>query len=194
MTDDLTLLALAAGAGDRTALSEFIRRSQAEVWRFVARAADHSVADDLTQEVYLRVLGGLPSFEGRASARSWLLSIARRVVVDQVRYEIARPRLIGMDAADLDVLATSSDNPDRIEVQQALATLDPDRRVALVLTQLMGFSYTEAAEICGCPIGTVRSRVARARAELLAHYQRETAGTAPSCTDIHHPRPNAAYP
>lgn len=174
MADDLTRLALAAGAGDRAALSEFIRRSQADVWRFVARAAGVEAADDLSQETFLRVLGALPGFRGRASARTWLLSIARRVVVDRVRHEVVRPRLIGMDAAELEALAAGGGDPDRIVVEQALAMLDPDRRVALVLTQLMGFSYAETAEICGCPVGTVRSRVARARAALMA---RETAGS-----------------
>ncbi|MGC3953338.1 MAG: sigma-70 family RNA polymerase sigma factor [Propionicimonas sp.] len=171
MTDELTQLALAAGAGDRAALSEFIRRSQSEVWRFVARAAGVGAADDLTQETYLRVLGALPGFQGRASARTWLLSIARRVVIDRIRYDTVRPQLIGMDAVDLELLAAGSGDADRLVVEETLATLDPDRRVALVLTQLMGFSYAEAAEICGCPVGTVRSRVARARAELVGRRE-----------------------
>ncbi|MCW5954203.1 MAG: sigma-70 family RNA polymerase sigma factor, partial [Propionibacteriaceae bacterium] len=176
MTDELTALALAAGRGDRAALSEFIRASQSEVWRFVARAAGTDAADDLAQETYLRVLGALPGFEGRASARTWLLAIARRVVVDRVRHEVTRPRLVGMDVAELEALASGrSDIGARIEVEQVLAGLEPERRVALVLTQLMGFSYAETAEICACPVGTVRSRVARARAELLAGLDRETA-------------------
>lgn len=175
MTDELTQLALAAGAGDRAALSEFIRRSQSEVWRFVARAAGIGAADDLTQETYLRVLGALPGFQGRASARTWLLSIARRVVIDRTRYDVVRPRLVGMDAADLELLAAGSSDADRIVVEETLATLDPDRRVALVLTQLMGFSYAEAAKVCDCPIGTIRSRVARARTELAAVAERERA-------------------
>lgn len=79
-----------------------------------------------------------------------------------------------MDAAELESLAAGrSDSGGRIEVEQALARLDPERRVALVLTQLMGFSYAETAEICGCPVGTVRSRVARARAELVTGFDRQ---------------------
>lgn len=172
VTDELTRLALAAGRGDRAALTAFIRQSQADVWRFVARAAGTQIADDLAQETYLRVIGALPAFEGRSSARSWLLSIAHRVVVDRVRYEVARPRLVGMDAADLDALAVGvCDATGRVEVEQALAALAPDRRMALVLTQLMGFSYAEAAEICACAVGTIRSRVARARADLVAQVR-----------------------
>lgn len=171
MTDELTRLALDAGRGDRAALSAFIRASQADVWRFVARAAGTQAADDLTQETYLRVIGALPAFEARSSARSWLLSIARRVVVDRVRYEVARPRLVGMDAADLDALAPGESDEGLVEVAQALAALGPDRRMALILTQLMGFSYAEAAEICGCAVGTIRSRVARARADLVVEMR-----------------------
>jgi RNA polymerase sigma-70 factor (ECF subfamily) len=53
------------------------------------------------------------------------------------------------------------------ELDEALAGLDPDRRTAFVLTQLLGYSYAEAAEVCACPVGTIRSRVARARADLI---------------------------
>lgn len=172
MPDELTALALAAGGGDRAALTEFVRASQAEVWRFTARAAGREAADDLTQETYLRVLTALPSYQGRAKARSWLLAIAHHVVVDRVRREVARPRLVGVEATELEAL--SAGHPgfgDGLEVEQALARLTPERRTALVLTRLMGFSYAEAAEICGCPVGTVRSRVARARADLLAEYR-----------------------
>ena len=176
VTDELTRLALAAGRGDRAALSEFIRASQSQLWRFVARTAGIQVADDLAQETYLRVIEALPGFQGRSSARTWLLAIAHRVVVDRIRYEVARPRLVGMSLTELETLAPSRlDHAGRIVVEQALEALPPDRRTALVLTQLMGFSYAETAEICGCAVGTVRSRVARARAELVAVLRPEAA-------------------
>ena len=90
--DDVTALALAAGQGDRAALSEFIRATQTEVWQFVARLSGSEAADDLTQETYLRVLDALASFRAQSSARTWLLTIARRVVIDRLRYEAARVR------------------------------------------------------------------------------------------------------
>ena len=166
-TDDVTELALAAGLGDRAALSEFIRRTQAEVWRFVARLSQPSLADDLTQETYLRVLTALPRFEGRSSARAWLLTIARRVVVDRIRHDSARPRSFG-DVSWRDSQPAPVEPSSDLEVEELLGVLEPDRRAALVLTQLLGFSYAEAAEICGCAVGTIRSRVARARSELVA--------------------------
>ena len=60
---------------------------------------------------------------------------------------------------------------DSVLLHDLLGRLDPERREAFVLTQLLEFSYVEAAELCGCPVGTIRSRVARARAELVAHLE-----------------------
>ena len=173
--DPLTSLALAAGRGDRTALDQFIRATQRDVWRTVAFLADPGSADDLTQETYLRVIGALPRFAGRSSARTWLLSIARRVVVDQLRRNQARPRTTS--AVDVEDLLSAPQTAGRfeevVEVRILLDGLDPDRRDALVLTQVLGLSYDEAAEVCGCPLGTIRSRVARARDDLIAAARRD---------------------
>ncbi len=173
--DPLTRLALAAGRGDRAALDEFIRATERDVWRTVAFLADPGSADDLTQETYLRVIGALPRFAGRSSARTWLLSIARRVVVDQIRRNQARPRTTSQ--VDLDGLLSRPQHTARmedvVEVRLLLEGLDPDRRDALVLTQVLGLSYEEAADVCGCPVGTIRSRVARGRDDLIAAARRD---------------------
>jgi RNA polymerase sigma-70 factor (ECF subfamily) len=173
--DEVTELALAAARGDRVALSEFIRRTQADVWRYVSRLSHPTLADDLTQETYLRVLSALAAFEGRSSARVWLLAIARRVVVDRIRHERARPQLFGGESwFDLtDSLRASIHFSNNLEVEELLSVLEPARREAIVLTQLLGFSYAEAALISGCAVGTIRSRVARARAELVAAVERQ---------------------
>lgn len=168
--DPITALALAAGRGDRGALDQFIRATERDVWRTVAFLADPGSADDLTQETYLRAIGSLPRFAARSSARTWLLSIARRVVVDQVRRNQARPRTTSQ--VDLEVLLsapqTAARFEDVVEARILLDGLSPERRDALVLTQVLGLSYDEAAEVCGCPLGTIRSRVARARDDLIA--------------------------
>ncbi|KIQ07994.1 sigma-70 family RNA polymerase sigma factor [Rhodococcus sp. MEB064] len=169
-----TELALAAGRGDHRALESFVRETQRDVWRFVAHLSSPSAANDLTQETYLRAMTSLPRFAAQSSARTWLLSIARRVVVDQVRSAMARPRLVGSDdwvaVADSAQSASTGSNvaEDLVEVRMMLADLPADRREALILTQVLGLSYQEAADVCGCPIGTVRSRVARAREQLIA--------------------------
>ncbi|WP_254427659.1 sigma-70 family RNA polymerase sigma factor, partial [Mycolicibacterium conceptionense] len=90
--DHVTRLAFAAGRGDSAALEQFIRATQTDVWRTVAYLGDAGSADDLTQETFMRAITALPRFSGRSSARTWLLSIARRVVVDQIRHKQSRPR------------------------------------------------------------------------------------------------------
>lgn len=169
--DETTRLALAAARGDRRALEGFIRATQKDVWRLLAHLTEVGRADDLTQETYLRALGSIKRFEGRASARTWLLSIARRVVVDQVRMAVARPKIAhGVDwmaAADRQVPRRDG-LTEIVELNLLLDDLAPERREALVLTQVLGLSYAEAAAVCGCPVGTVRSRVARGREDLVA--------------------------
>ncbi len=77
--DPLTRLAVAARDGDRVALASFVERSQADVWRFCAHQIGRPHADDATQETFLRAIGSLRTFRAESSARTWLLSIARRV-------------------------------------------------------------------------------------------------------------------
>lgn len=162
-----TAHALAARAGDRVALGEFIRLTQGDVRRFLAHLAGEDAADDLTQETYLKAMDALPGFRGESTVRSWLLTIARRTAADRVRRDAARPRMVSTERApDLRVPGPSH----RVEIETMLASLDPARREALVLTQVCGFSYAEAAEIVGVPVGTIRSRVARARADLIAEW------------------------
>ncbi len=167
--DEVTSWALQARSGDRDALERFVRATQRDVWRFVAHLADVGAADDLAQETYVRALGSLRRFAGRSSARTWLLVIARRVVIDQIRMAQARPRLSpGADwARELDRTSRHSRFEDVVELNLLLDGLDPDRREALVLTQVLGLPYAEAAEVVGCPVGTIRSRVARAREDLI---------------------------
>jgi RNA polymerase sigma-70 factor (ECF subfamily) len=166
-----TELALAAGAGDRTALAAFIRATQRDVYRFVGHLCARDEAEDLTQETYLRALRALPGFAGRSSARTWLLSIARRVAADQIRRTMTRPRTTAVE--DWDTIASGSSTHRRsgfdegVLLRELVAGLETDRRDAFVLTQVLGLGYAAAAEVCGCPVGTIRSRVARAREDLV---------------------------
>ena len=170
----ITGWALAAKAGDRAAAAAFIRATQPQVHRFLAHLVHAREAEDLTQETYLRAMRALPRFAARSSARTWLYAIARRVAADHLRAAGVRPRLA--DVADWQATADASTPvDDRFENQVVLRDLidglAPDRRIAFVATQVLGLSYAEAAEVCDCPIGTVRSRVARARDDLVAAMQ-----------------------
>ncbi len=172
--DELAGTAAEAAAGDPLAAAALVRATQSDVWRLCAALGDREGADDLTQETYLRAFAALHRFEGRSSVRTWLLAIARRVCADDVRSR-RRGRLSlvgsGEDLESLSAAARGAVPHDSVATGAAaadlLSRLSPDRREAFVLTQLLGLSYAEAADVTGCPVGTIRSRVARARGDLV---------------------------
>jgi RNA polymerase sigma-70 factor, ECF subfamily len=166
VVDTLTPLALAAGRGDRAALAELIRATQNDVWRLCAHLVDPGAADDLAQETYLRAVPALRGFRGDAPVRAWLLTIARRVCAAEIKERQRARETVAQAAARLPAAEGPGDFGLRAELTGLLQSLDPDRRTAFVLTQVLGCSYAETAAICGVPVGTIRSRVARARADL----------------------------
>jgi RNA polymerase sigma-70 factor (ECF subfamily) len=159
--DEVTAVALRARRGDTSAAAAFVRSTQADVWRLCAHLGSSASAEDLTQETYARAFASLHRFLGRSSARTWLLSIARRVCADHVR---SAQRSRAVVAAPV----VAPDHAGSVAVRALIAALDVERREAFVLTQVLGLSYAEAADVCGCPVGTIRSRVARARADLVS--------------------------
>jgi RNA polymerase sigma-70 factor (ECF subfamily) len=173
--DDTTKLALEAGRGDPVAQAEFVRATQAEVWRFTAALVDPGAADDLTQETYLRAFKALPGFEGRSSVRTWLLGIARRTCADHLRAVVRRRRLDARLAAQACTDLPAPDPAHRLSTADLLGRLSEERRTAFVLTQVLGLSYAEAAVVEDVPVGTIRSRVARARDELVTAVARARA-------------------
>jgi RNA polymerase sigma-70 factor (ECF subfamily) len=169
--DDLTMLAMAAGRGDGAAATELIRATQRDVMRFLAPLTASADVEDLTQETFLRALRGLPEFAGRSSVRTWLFSIARRVAADHVRRATRRPRVAAVPDWQATADAAGAADGPRFDEHHALTALlfalPAERREAFVATQMLGLSYAEAAEVCECPVGTIRSRVARAREDLV---------------------------
>ncbi|MGV9211588.1 sigma-70 family RNA polymerase sigma factor [Micromonospora sp. RB23] len=165
--DPATESALIARDGDPSAQAVFVRLTQAEVWRFTAALVGPDSADDLAQETYLRAFKALPAFEGRSSARTWLLGIARRACADHLRTVIRRRRLDERLAANAYTDVPHPDPAGQLGANDLVRRLSPERRAAFVLTQLLGLSYAEAAAVEGVPVGTIRSRVARARDELV---------------------------
>ena len=164
--DRLTGYLVAARDGDELALTAAIRSGQPEVRRFLRLLVEPSDLEDVVQDTFVRAYRALPRFRGDSSGRTWLLAIARRAAADATRGRIRQRRLrlrAEHSAAGLDV----GDPGDEHALADLVAGLEPERREAFVLTQLVGCSYAEVAEICGVRIGTVRSRVARARVELL---------------------------
>ncbi len=156
-------LLLARDGNDDAFLAAAIRAGQAEVTRFLRPLVDDCDLDDVVQDTFVRMYRALPRFRGDASGRTWLLAIARNAAADAVRTKRRLRRT--------DLRCTPPRDAASMESAHALHGLidglDPDRREAFVLTQLVGCSYAEAAEVCGVKVGTIRSRVARARDELL---------------------------
>jgi RNA polymerase sigma-70 factor, ECF subfamily len=179
--DDATQLLLQAGRGDRDALSRFVAATQADVWRYCASMLNRSDAEDATQETFVRAWRSAPQFRGEATARTWVLSIARRVCLQLVGRQVRADR--ERDSAEEVGRARSipgGDPSEAIVLSRLIGYLPVDQRAAFVLTQLLGLSYEESAQVIGCPIGTIRSRVARARRDLQQLVAEAEGGSGPS--------------
>jgi RNA polymerase sigma-70 factor, ECF subfamily len=164
MSTDLAFLLEAAGEGDNKAAVAFVTETRSVLWRLCRALGSGDDTDDLVQETYLRAFRSQRARHADGNVMAWLLTLGRRVCADAVR-ERQRQRLV----LDRVVRLFPRDRvPSTAHAAVLFDHLDDPRREAFVLTQVAGFSYDEAAEICGCPVGTIRSRVARARRDLLA--------------------------
>ena len=167
--DRLTRLLLDAQGGDECALRQFITETRHDVSTLCRYLGDPDNADDLAQDTYARAIASLHRFRADGPAKHWLLTIARRTCADATRTRVRRRRLeqrvTGLARDDL--TAPAADTP-LAGWTVLLDRLDHDRRAAFVLTQLTGLRYDEAADLLGVPIGTIRSRVSRAREQLVA--------------------------
>jgi len=166
-------------AGDREALAIIFRRHQGTVYRFSRQMlGSKEAAEDVTQDVFVALTRAAGRFNPSvASLSTYLYGIARNLVLQ--RYKRNRSRLeVNIDAIaaeDSAELATSSDPADSIsrdemtrQLRRAILRLPVHYREVVVLCELNGLSYEEAATVAGCPIGTVRSRLNRARQMLIA--------------------------
>ncbi len=172
--DDDEQIVRAAVAGDRAALAAFVRDTQDHVWRYCAYLGRGEDVGDLVQETYARAIRALPRFEGRTSGRVWLLAIARRVCADAVR---SAQRRRALDVRwRLERRPAQVSPSETVAIELMLDALPAERREAFVLTQIVGLPYAAAAEVCRVPIGTIRSRVARAREDLQSSLREEEAG------------------
>ncbi len=106
------------------------------------------------------------AYRQQASVRTWLLAIARNTAIDGLRAASRRP--VGVELVEDHAGSVAPDPAGLVTTERLLASLPPDRRLALVLTQILGRPYAEAAAVCDVPVGTIRSRVARGRQQLVA--------------------------
>ena len=130
---------------------------------------DGTRADDLVQEALARALANIDRFRPGTNLKAWLFTIVRNEHYSQLRRRKFEAH--GVDTESLPEPSVPPDHDGDLEVRdlnRALATLSPGQRTALILVSASGFSYEEAAKICGCAVGTIKSRVARARDTLMA--------------------------
>ena len=169
--DEITRFAFRAAKGDEAAAERFVAGTQRQLHRLLTYLSSPAVAEDLMQETYLRAFSSLPTYEGRSPARMWLLAIAKRVAADHLRAHKRRPVTSQAEdwiAAAEQQGAYTPDHGRLVVLRRLVNELEPERREAFVMTQVMGLSYADAAEVCDCAVGTIRSRVFRAREDLTA--------------------------
>lgn len=163
-----TELVAAAAAGDERAFSSLVKRHADAVYGHALRFfGDPQTAEDATQEVFVKVFRTIATFDGRAKFSTWLYRVTRNVCLDMTRAGRRVPTPV--DPGTIEPL-TTGDFADDVTLasalSEALRALPPEDRDALGAVSIFGLSYAEAAEGLGVPVGTVKSRVFRARRAL----------------------------
>ena len=161
-----------ARRGDVRAFEWLVRAYQADVWRFVhSLTRDPGLSDDVTQEVFLHAFRALRSYRGEAKFTTWLLRIARNCAIDAQRVRRRQARLAERLEADARKEGPVARDPSvsgaRSWVRQSIDALPSPLREAFVVIEVLGFSYAEASVILDTNVGTLKSRMYRARARLV---------------------------
>lgn len=172
-----------AREGDTRAFAELVRRHQDRVFRFVLRmTGSRDEAMDLTQETFIKAWEALPRWQPQAQFRTWLFQIARNGALDVLRRR-SLAQLVPID--DEAAVPAHAPRPDeQLDTRQRVGLLDTmlrklpvEHREILLMREVEGLSYSEIATALGIQEGTVKSRIARARANLLDRYRRATGET-----------------
>jgi len=167
-----------AQRGDERAFSLILRAYETPVFNYVLRlvGGDRALAEDLTQEVFLRVYQGLPKFSLRSKFTTWLFQVTKNRVLDELRASERRPRaLVAIDdIAPLEVLDAPIERLEEIDaLWTAVELLSTDLKMALLLRDVVGLSYTEIADSLEVTLATVKWRIYKAREEVQIALVRE---------------------
>jgi RNA polymerase sigma-70 factor, ECF subfamily len=154
-----------AKAGDADAFEELVRLYLPHVYRFTLRLLrDVQGAEDATQDAFLNAYRGLPRFRWRSKFSTWLFSIAHNCAIESTRRSARQDRAL----RELGTPRSSAPDPSlRVALDAAIDALPDDLRRGFVTVEVFGFTYPEAAAILGWPIGTLKSRMHRARKHLI---------------------------
>jgi RNA polymerase sigma-70 factor (ECF subfamily) len=168
--------------GDQAAWEEIVRLHWRKVfniaYKFVGR---HDLAEDLTQDVFLKLFKSLDTFDRRANFQTWLISVSRNLCIDHYRSVRKERETVNRDIDPAELAPVSSDKSayamletrDRVQMlREALDKLPPTLRTAVMLRDIQEFSYQEIATKLKLPEGTVKSRINRGRTELARQIQR----------------------
>ena len=166
-----------AQRGDERAFSIIVRTYEQPVYNYVLRlTGDRALSEDLTQEVFLRVYQGLPGFSLRSRFTTWLFQVTKNRVLDELRALERRPRSVVNieDMPPLEVVDAPAERSETIDaVWRAVERLNPDLKMALLLRDIVGLSYSEIAETLEITLATVKWRIYKAREEVQAALQRD---------------------
>jgi RNA polymerase sigma-70 factor, ECF subfamily len=166
-----------AQKGDERAFSILVRAYELPVFNYVLRlVGDRSLAEDLTQEVFLRVYQGLPNFSLRCRFTTWLFQVTKNRVLDELRASERRPRaLVALDdMPPLEVVDAPFERLEAIDaLWRAVHNLNDDLKMALLLRDVVGLSYTEIGDALEITLATVKWRIYKAREEIQLALGRE---------------------
>jgi RNA polymerase sigma-70 factor, ECF subfamily len=166
-----------AQRGDEQAFSIIVHTYERPVYNYVLRlVGDRALAEDLTQEVFLRVYQGLPGFSLRSRFTTWLFQVTKNRVLDEFRARERRPRAVVCidDVAPLEVVDQPFERTEAIDVLwRSVQELNVDLKMALLLRDVVGLSYSEIADSLEITLATVKWRIYKAREEVQASLERE---------------------
>jgi RNA polymerase sigma-70 factor, ECF subfamily len=159
-----------AGRGDTAAFESLVVSYQTTIHNYLYRlVGDRGVAEDLTQDVFLRVYQGLPRFSSRCKFTTWLFQITKNRALDELRARERRPHATATldDVPTLEVLDPPIEQAETIdELWRAVHALNPDLKLALLLRDVVGLPYNEIAESLEITLATVKWRIFKAREEV----------------------------
>jgi RNA polymerase sigma-70 factor (ECF subfamily) len=169
------LLVVRCQLGEPEAFEELIARWHGPLWAYIRRMVPRDQdARDMLQDVWLRVIRGIPRLRDGSRLRAWLFGITRRALMDRLRRQYAAPAHDALDREDVPFEPDSADREaDLVALEAALEALPFGDREVLTLFYLRDLSLNELAETLGIPVGTVKSRLFRARQLLRARMERQ---------------------